>query len=84
MLRTDGVCETLYRDLTRQGLDVLYDDLDERPGDKVRDRRSDRHPVANSYRSEGARRGQGRTQERRADGSRELVSPAAAADLLMQ
>ena len=31
---TDGVCETLYRALTARGLDVLYDDRDERPGAK--------------------------------------------------
>ena len=31
---TDGVCETLYRALTARGLDVLYDDREERPGAK--------------------------------------------------
>ncbi|MFZ4534350.1 MAG: proline--tRNA ligase [Alsobacter sp.] len=31
---TDGACEMLYRALTARGLDVLYDDRDERPGAK--------------------------------------------------
>ena len=31
---TDGACETLYRALTARGLDVLYDDREERPGAK--------------------------------------------------
>ena len=31
---TDAACESLYRDLTAKGIDVLYDDPDERPGAK--------------------------------------------------
>ncbi len=31
---TDAACESLYRDLTAKGVDVLYHDLDERPGSK--------------------------------------------------
>ena len=31
---TDGACETLYRDLEAAGIDVLYDDSDERSGAK--------------------------------------------------
>ncbi len=31
---TDEACETLYRALTARGIDVLYDDRDERPGAK--------------------------------------------------
>jgi prolyl-tRNA synthetase len=31
---TDGACETLYRELTEAGYDVLYDDSDDRPGAK--------------------------------------------------
>src|SRR6266849_2122289 len=31
---TDAACERLYRELTGQGVEVLYHDLDERPGSK--------------------------------------------------
>src|SRR6187402_1206791 len=31
---TDAACESLYRDLMSKGIDVLYHDLDERPGSK--------------------------------------------------
>ncbi|MGB3867239.1 MAG: proline--tRNA ligase [Xanthobacteraceae bacterium] len=31
---TDAACEQLYRDLTARGVDVLYDDTDQRPGAK--------------------------------------------------
>ena len=31
---TDGACESLYRELSGRGVDVLYHDLDERPGSK--------------------------------------------------
>ena len=31
---TDAACERLYRDLTGKGIEVLYHDLDERPGAK--------------------------------------------------
>ena len=31
---TDEACETIYRALTARGIDVLYDDRDERPGAK--------------------------------------------------
>ena len=31
---TDAACEQLYRELTAKGVDVLYDDLDQRPGAK--------------------------------------------------
>ena len=31
---TDAACENLYRELTADGRDVLYDDRDERPGAK--------------------------------------------------
>ena len=32
----DGVCERLYADLTARGIDVLYDDTDDRPGAKFK------------------------------------------------
>src|ERR1700716_4648237 len=31
---TDAACEGLYRDLTAKGVEVIYDDLDQRPGAK--------------------------------------------------
>jgi prolyl-tRNA synthetase len=31
---TDAACETIYATLSQQGVDVLYDDTDERPGSK--------------------------------------------------
>ena len=31
---TDAACERLYGELTRAGVDVLYDDTDARPGEK--------------------------------------------------
>ena len=31
---TDEACSTLYKALTSRGMDVLYDDRDERPGTK--------------------------------------------------
>jgi prolyl-tRNA synthetase len=31
---TDAACEQLYRDLSAKGVDVLYDDTDQRPGGK--------------------------------------------------
>ena len=31
---TDAACEQLYRDLSAKGIDVLYDDTDQRPGGK--------------------------------------------------
>src|SRR3954454_8860822 len=31
---TDKACEALYRELSGKGIDVLYDDLDQRPGAK--------------------------------------------------
>ena len=32
--RVDGACENLYRELTAKGVDVLYDDTDQRAGAK--------------------------------------------------
>jgi prolyl-tRNA synthetase len=80
---TDGVSETLYRDLTRQGLDVLYNDLDERPGSKFASADLIGIPWQILIGPKGLAEGKVELK-RRADGSRELVSPAAAADLLMK
>ena len=62
---TDGACEELYRDLTAKGVEVLYDDRDERAGGKVRHRRPDRHPLAGAARPARTGRGQGRAEKAR-------------------
>jgi prolyl-tRNA synthetase len=75
------VSETLYRDLTRRGLDVLYNDLDERPGSKFASADLIGIPWQILVGPKGLADGKVELK-RRADGSRELVSPAAAVDVL--
>jgi prolyl-tRNA synthetase len=75
------VSETLYRDLTRHGLDVLYNDLDERPGSKFASADLIGIPWQILVGPKGLAEGKVELKHR-ADGSRELVSPAAAVDLL--
>ena len=72
---TDAACEELYRELEAKGVDVLYDDTDQRAGAQIRRRRPDRYPLADSGRPQGPCRGQARDQaaQRR---SRENLSPA--------
>ena len=53
---TDGASESLYRDLTAKGVDVLYDDTDAAARREIRDRRPDRRAVAGPDRPEGPRR----------------------------
>ena len=60
---TDAACESLYRDLTGKGIDVLYHDLDERPGVEIRHRRPDRRALAGCDWSQGAGRGYVRGEE---------------------
>ena len=62
--RRDGrrLRRALSRASTAAGVDVLYDDRDERPGAQVRDRRPHRHSLADRRRPEGPRRGQGRAE----------------------
>jgi len=78
---TDGVSETLHCDLTRHGLDVLYNDLDERPGSKFASADLIGIPWQVLVGPKGLAEGKVELKHR-ADGSRELVSPAAAVDLL--
>src|SRR5512146_2174494 len=78
---TDGACEKLYRDLTGKGVDVLYHDLDERPGAKF----ATADLIGIPYQVLVGPRGlaEGKVEvKKRADGSRENLSPAAALDLL--
>ncbi len=78
---TDGACEQLYRDLTKKGVEVLYNDLDERPGAKF----AAADLIGVPYQVLIGPRGlaEGKVEvKRRADGSREMISPVAASDLL--
>ncbi len=78
---TDAACETLYRDLTAKGVDVLYDDTDQRAGGKFATADLIGVPWQVLVGPKGLAAG---TLEikKRADGSRENLSPAATLDLL--
>ena len=78
---TDGACEKLYRDLTAKGIDVLYDDRDERAGAKFATADVIGLPWQVLVGPKGL--GEGKVEvKKRADGSRELMTPDAALDLL--
>jgi prolyl-tRNA synthetase len=78
---TDAACETLYRDLTGKGVDVLYHDLDERPGSKFATADLIGVPYQVVIGPKGLAAGQYEVKKR-ADGNRENLSPAATLDLL--
>ncbi len=78
---TDAACEQLYRDLTAKGVEVLYDDRDERAGGKFATADLIGIPWQVLVGPKGLAEGKVELK-RRADGSREMVSPAAALDLL--
>jgi prolyl-tRNA synthetase len=71
---TDVACEMLYRGLTGKGLDVLYDDRDQRPGAKFATADLIGLPWQVLVGPKGLAEGKVELK-RRADGSRELVSP---------
>jgi prolyl-tRNA synthetase len=74
---TDGASESLYRELTAKGIDVLYNDSDERPGAKFA--AADLIGVPWQIMVGPRSLAEGKVElKRRADGSRELLSPAAA------
>src|SRR5262245_1117856 len=78
---TDAACEQLYRDLTTKGVEVLYHDIDERPGAKF----ASSDLIGVPYQILVGPRGlaEGKVEvKKRADGSRETMTPAAALDLL--
>ena len=82
-MATDGASEQLYRDLTAKGLDVLYIDTEERPGAKFAT--ADLIGVPWQVLVGPKSLGEGKVEvKRRADGSRELMSPAAAVAKLTQ
>ena len=78
---TDAACESLYRDLMSKGIDVLYHDLDERPGSKFATADLIGVPWQVVIGPKGLAAGTFEVKKR-ADGSRENLSPAATIDLL--
>jgi prolyl-tRNA synthetase len=75
---TDAACEQLYRALLAKGVDVLYHDLDERPGAKF----ATADLIGVPWQVLVGPRGlaEGRVEVKtRADGSRQLMTPADAA-----
>jgi prolyl-tRNA synthetase len=80
---TDGACEQLYRALTTKGVETLYHDLDERPGAKfaIADLVGVPWQILVGPRSLA----EGKVElKRRADGSKELMTVAAAIDRVSQ
>jgi prolyl-tRNA synthetase len=78
---TDAACESLYRDLTAKGVDVLYDDTDGRAGAKFATADLIGVPWQVLVGPKGLAAGTLEVKKR-ADGSRENLSPAATIDLL--
>ena len=78
---TDAASEKLYRELTARGVDVLYHDLDERPGSKFAAMDLIGIPWQVLIGPRGLAEGKVELK-RRADGSRELVTPADAVERL--
>ena len=72
---TDGACEQLYRALSGKGIDVLYPDLEERPGAKFATADLIGVPWQVLVGPRGLAEGKIEVK-RRSDGSRELMSPA--------
>jgi prolyl-tRNA synthetase len=78
---TDAASERLYRELTARGVDVLYDDLDQRPGAKFASADLLGIPWQILVGPKGLAEGKVEIKKR-ADGSRELMSPADAIERL--
>jgi prolyl-tRNA synthetase len=72
---TDAACEKLYAALTAKGIDVLYHDLDERPGSKFATADLIGVPWQIMVGPRGLAEGEVEVK-RRFDGSRELLTPA--------
>jgi prolyl-tRNA synthetase len=72
---TDAACEKLYGELASRGVEVLYDDLDQRPGAKFAT--ADLIGIPHQVLVGPKGLAEGKVElKRRADGSRELLSPA--------
>jgi prolyl-tRNA synthetase len=80
---TDGACERLYGALAARGCDVLYDDLEERPGSKFATADLIGIPWQLLVGPKGLAAGKIELKNR-ADGRRELVSPEEAVERLTQ
>jgi prolyl-tRNA synthetase len=78
---TDAACEELYKALTRRGVDVLYDDRDQRPGAKFATADLIGIPHQVLVGPKGLAEGKVELKHR-ADDSRELMSPADAVERL--
>ena len=78
---TDPACEQLYRQLAAKGIDVLYDDTDNRPGAKFATADLIGIPWQVLVGPKGLADGKVELK-RRSDGSRELLSPADAVQRL--
>jgi prolyl-tRNA synthetase len=72
---TDAACERLYAALTAKGIDVLYHDLDERPGSKFATADLIGIPWQIMVGPRGLAEGKVEVK-RRFDGTRELLTPA--------
>ena len=72
---TDATCEQLYRELISRGVDVLYHDLDERPGSRFATADLIGIPWQILVGPKGLAEGKVEVK-RRADGARDLMSPA--------
>jgi len=79
---TDAASEALYSELSRAGIDVLYHDLDERPGSKFATADLIGVPWQIFVGPKGLAAGQVELK-RRSDGNRELLSPADAVERLL-
>ena len=80
---TDAACEQLYRDLQGRGIDVLYHDLDDRPGSKVATADLIGIPWQVLVGPKGLAEGKVEVKKR-ADGGRQLLTPADAVEFLAQ
>jgi prolyl-tRNA synthetase len=78
---TDGASEQLYRDLKAKGVDVLYDDRDDRAGAKFATADLIGLPWQVLVGPKGLAEGKVEVKKR-AGGSRDMMTPAAALDLL--
>ncbi|HEY7246606.1 MAG TPA: proline--tRNA ligase [Xanthobacteraceae bacterium] len=79
--QTDAACEDLYRALRARGIDALYDDLEERPGAKFATADLIGIPWQVLVGPRGLAEGKVELKKR-SDGSRQLIAPSDAVELL--